>query len=63
MQSQKRLNDLCSFPGKPFNITIIQAYVQTNNAEEAEEEISVWNSQGGGKDKCLFSLHSLLLVT
>ena len=21
-----------------------------------EEEIGVWNSQGGGKDKCLFSL-------
>ena len=29
-----------------------------------EEERWVWNSQGGGKDKCLFlSLHSLVLVT
>jgi len=31
-----------------------------------EEEIAVWNSQGGGKDKGLFFfllLHSLVLVT
>ena len=27
-----------SFQGKPFNITIIQVYVLTNNAEEAEVE-------------------------
>ena len=33
MQSQKRQNDLCSFPGKPFNITVIQAYASTNNSE------------------------------
>ena len=26
------------FQGKPFNITVIQAYVQTINAEEAEVE-------------------------
>ena len=26
------------FQGKPFNITVIQAYVPTNNAEEAEVE-------------------------
>ena len=26
------------FQGKPFNITAIQAYVPTNNAEEAEVE-------------------------
>ena len=42
------------FQGKPLNITVIQVYAQTNNAEEAEEEISVWNSQGGGKDKYVF---------
>ena len=24
------------FPGKPFNITVIQAYAPTTNAEEAE---------------------------
>ena len=38
MQSQKRQNDLCSvhFQGKPFNITVIQAYAPTSNAEEAE---------------------------
>ena len=26
------------FHGKPFNITLIQVYAQTNNAEEAEVE-------------------------
>ena len=26
------------FPGKPFNITVIQVYAQTSNAEEAEVE-------------------------
>ena len=37
MQSQKRQNDLfVSF--KPFNITVIQAYAPTSNAEEAEVE-------------------------
>ena len=38
MQSQKRQNDLCSFQGRPFNITVIQVYVPTSNAEEAEVE-------------------------
>ena len=40
MQSQKRQNDLCSFrfQGKPFIITVIQAYAPTSNAEEAEVE-------------------------
>ena len=38
MQSQKRQNDLCLFPGKPFNITLIQVYAPTSNAEEAEVE-------------------------
>ena len=37
MQSQKRQSDLC-FPGKPFNIMVIQAYAPTSNAEEAEVE-------------------------
>ena len=37
MQSQKQQNDLC-FQGKPFNITVIQVYVLTSNAEEAEVE-------------------------
>ena len=27
------------FQGKPFNITVIQAYVPTSNAEEAEVEL------------------------
>ena len=26
------------FQGKPFNITVIQVYAQTSNAEEAEDE-------------------------
>ena len=37
MQSQKWQNDLCLFPGKPFNITVIQAYAPTSNTEEAEQ--------------------------
>ena len=37
MQSQKWQNDLC-FQGKPFNITVIQVYAPTTNAEEAEVE-------------------------
>ena len=37
MQSQKQQNDLC-FQGKPFNITIIQVYALTSNAEETEVE-------------------------
>ena len=38
MQSQKRQNDPCQFQGKPFNITVIQVYAPTSNAEEAEVE-------------------------
>ena len=38
MQSQKRQNDLCHSQGKPFNITEIQVYAPTSNAEEAEVE-------------------------
>ena len=38
MQSQKRQNDLCSFPRQPFNIRVIQVYAPTSNTEEAEVE-------------------------
>ena len=38
MQSPKRQNDLCSFQGKPFNITVIQVYAPTSNAKEAKVE-------------------------
>ena len=31
------MNSLC-FQGKPFNITVIQVYAPTSNAEEAEVE-------------------------
>ena len=31
----KTTDDLC-FQGKPFNITVIQVYAPTSNAEEAE---------------------------
>ena len=34
----KRQNDLCSFPRQMFNIMVIQVYVLTSNAEEAEVE-------------------------
>ena len=34
----KGQNDLCSFPSKPFNVTVIQVYAPTTNAEEAEVE-------------------------
>ena len=37
MQSQKRIISVC-FQGKPFNITIIQVYALTSNAEETEVE-------------------------
>ena len=36
--SQKRQNISVRFQGKLFNITIIQAYTPTTNAEEAEVE-------------------------
>ena len=38
MQSQKQQNDLVRFQSKPFNITVIQVYASTTNAEEAEVE-------------------------
>ena len=38
MQSQKWQDDLICFQGKPFNITVIQVYALTSNAEEAEVE-------------------------
>ena len=34
MQSQTRQNNLCSFPGKPFNIMVILSLCMTSNAEE-----------------------------
>ena len=37
VQSQKRQNALC-FQGKSFNVTVIQVYAPTSNAEEAEVE-------------------------
>ena len=35
--SNGRMISVC-FQGKPFNITVIQAYAPTSNAEEAEVE-------------------------
>ena len=37
MQSQDRMISV-HFQGKPFNITVIQVYVPTSNAEEVEFE-------------------------
>ena len=39
MQSQKGQNDFCSFQNKPFNITVMQVYAPSSNAEEAEVEL------------------------
>ena len=38
MQSQKRQNDLCSFPRQTIQYHSIQAYAPISNAEEAEVE-------------------------
>ena len=38
MQSQKQRMISVRFRGKPFNITVIQAYAPTSNTEEAEVE-------------------------
>ena len=38
MQSQNDRMISVRFQGKPFNITVIQVYAQTSNAEEAEVE-------------------------
>ena len=38
MQSQKWQIISVRFQGKPFNITVIQVYAPTNNAEKAEVE-------------------------
>ena len=37
ISNMTRRGSVC-FQGKPFNITVIQGYVPTNNAEEAEVE-------------------------
>ena len=38
VQSQKWQNDLSLLPSKPFNITVIQVFAPTTNAEEDEVE-------------------------
>ena len=38
MQSQKRQNDLCSFPRQTVQYQVIQVYTPTNNTEEGEVE-------------------------
>ena len=38
MQSQKRQNDLCSFPRQTIQYQVIQVYASTSNTEEAEVE-------------------------
>ena len=49
------------FPGKPFNITVIQVYAPTSNAEEAEveqfyEDLQVLLELTPPKKNLLFSL-------
>ena len=46
MQSQKWQNDLCSFPRKLFNMTVIQVYAPTSKAEEVEDEQFYEDLQG-----------------
>ena len=38
MQSQKRQNDLCSFPRQTIQFMVVQVYALTTKAEEAEVE-------------------------
>ena len=63
MQSQKRKNDLCSFQDKAFNITVIQVYAPTSNAEEAEVERFYEDLQDllelTPKKRCLFHYRGL----
>ena len=45
------------FQGKPFNITVIQVYAPTNNAEEAEVEWfyeDLWPSRTNTPKRCRF---------
>ena len=47
------------FQGKPFNITVIQVYASTSNAEEAEDERSyedLQDLQNSHPKKMSFSL-------
>ena len=46
MQSQKQQMISVHFQGKPFNITVIQAYDLTSNAEKAEVEWFYEDLQG-----------------
>ena len=45
VQSQKRQNALC-FQGKSFNVTVIQVYAPTSNAQEAEVDQFYEDLQG-----------------
>ena len=45
------------FQGKPFNITVIQVYAPTSNAEEAEVEKFYENRQG--QKRCRFHYRGL----
>ena len=38
------------FQGKPFSITVIQAYAPTSNAEEAEQFYEELQDKGKGTD-------------
>ena len=54
--SQNWQNDLVSFKGKPFNITVIQVYAPTTNAKEAESWTVLWRptrpSRTNNNKKC-----------
>ena len=38
LDAVSKMTELSLFQGKPFNITVIQVYALTSNAEEAEVE-------------------------
>ena len=45
--------------GKPFNITIIQIYAPTSNAEEAEVEVSIRSFRTNTQKRCPFHYRGL----
>ena len=63
MQSQKQQNDLCLLPRQTIQYHIIQAYVPTSNAEEAEVEWLYEDLQDllglTPKKRCLFHYRGL----
>ena len=60
MQSQKRQNDLCSFPRQAFNITVIQVYTSTRTEHGTTDWFQIRKGvcQGSILSPCLFNLYA-----